>query len=141
MANEIVVTAAKVALVDPMKATVKTYIAGVAISAGESVYLETASGTVKLCDASAASNLAQFRGIALQTVGAGQAVDVCEDGEVTGFTLAGDYDALIYQHDTAGVISGTTGTVGVVLGRIAALADASLTKVLRVFTTRSADWS
>ena len=87
MANEIVVTAAKVGIVDPLKSIVKSYIASVAIGAGEAVYIVAATGKVALAGAAASNALSQCRGIALQTVGAGQAVDVLEEGELYGFTL------------------------------------------------------
>jgi hypothetical protein len=141
MANEVAVTAAEVGLVDPLKAVVKSYIAGVVITKGQAVYIIAASGKLGLCTAAAANQAAQFRGIALNGGGIGQAIDVLEDGEVYGFTLAGNYDALISVHDTAGVLSITTGTVHVHIGRVAPMTNAALTKVLRIFTPREADWA
>jgi hypothetical protein len=133
-------TIAQIALVDPLKATVKSYIANEAIDAGEAVYIVAASGNAALADANAAG-LEQFRGIALNSVGVGQAVDVVEDGEVAGFTLTGNYDTLIYVGDTPGgldTVASTTKTV--VAGRVVPLADKDQTKVLRVFVQREADW-
>jgi CO dehydrogenase/acetyl-CoA synthase epsilon subunit len=133
-------TIARIALVDPLKAIVKSYIANEAIDAGEAVSIVAASGNAQLCDANAAGT-EQFRGIALNSVGAGQAVDVVEDGEVYGFTLAGNYDTLVYVGDTAGgldTVASTTKTVAA--GRVVPLADKDQTKVLRVFVQREVDW-
>jgi len=141
MTNEVVVTAAQVGLVDPLKATVKSYIAGVTITKGEAVYIIAASGKLGLCTAAAANQAAQFRGVALTGGAAGQAIDVCEDGELYGFTLAGNYDTIIHAHDTAGVLSTATGSVQVHVGRVVPMANAALTKVLRIFTSRYADWA
>jgi len=44
----IVVTAAQIGLVNPLKAIVKSYLAGVAITPGEAVYIIAASGSVGL---------------------------------------------------------------------------------------------
>ena len=141
MTAPMVLVAAQVGLVDPLKATVKSYIAGVTITKGQAVYIIAASGKLGLCTAAAANQAAQFRGIALNGGGAGQAIDVLEDGEVYGFTAAGSYDAYIYVDDAAGSLSETNGTVHVHIGRIAPLSNAALTKVLRIFTPRHTDWS
>ena len=137
----VTVTAVRVALVDPLKAVVKSYIAGVTITKGQSVYIIAATGKLGLCTGAAANQAAQFRGIALNGGGAGQAIDVVEDGEVSGFTLAGDYDTIIHQGDTAGALDTATGSVQVHVGRVAPMSDADRTKVLRVFVRREADWS
>jgi len=130
----IAVTAAQVGLVDPLKATVKSYIALEAILKGQAVYIAT-TGKVGLADENGSGTL-QFRGIALCGGGIGQAIDVVEDGEVYGFTLAGDYDVLVYLSATPGALD-TAGSV--VVGRIAPMSNAALTKVLRVFTLRHVD--
>jgi hypothetical protein len=79
----------------------------------------------------------------LQTVGAGSPVEVCEDGELYGFDLSGvNYDAVIYLSNTAGALADSAGGTSVVCGRVNALTDTpTLTKVLRVFVRRSADWT
>ena len=133
--GDITVTAARVGLVDPLKAIVKSYIALEAILKGQAVYIAAATGKVGLADENGAGTL-QFRGIALCGGGIGQAIDVVEDGEVYGFTLEGDYDAIIYLSATPGALA-TTGSV--VCGRIAPMSNAALTKVLRLFTLRHAD--
>lgn len=136
----ITVTAAKVGLVDPGRARVKSYKALETITKGAAVYISPTYGTVGLCDGNAAGKY-QFRGIALNGGGAGQAIDVCEDGELYGFTLAGDYDSLVYVSDDAGVLADAHGTVTIRCGRVAPLSDKDITKVLRVFTYWEADWS
>jgi hypothetical protein len=137
---DIVVTAAQVAVVDPQISTIKNYLAAETITAGQAVYLNT-SGKAGLADANAAGAL-QFRGIALNSAGAGGAVAVLEDGECAGFALSGvAYDGLVYLSNTAGALADSAGGTSVVCGRVNAMTDASLTKVLRVFTRRSADWA
>jgi hypothetical protein len=139
--TDLTVTAAQVGVVDPTKAVIKTYIAAAAITKGQAIYQNT-SGKADLADANGSGTL-QFRGIALNTVGAGDAVDVCEDGEVYGFGLSGlNYDALVYLSNTAGALADGAGGTSVVCGRVNALTDnPTLTKVLRVFVRRSADWA
>lgn len=135
----IAVTAAQVGLVDPEKATVRSYIATETITKGQAVYILT-TGKVGVADANA-SGKQQFRGIALNGGGAGQAIDVCHDGEVYGFTLSGNADTLAYLSDTAGELADSAGTMTVRVGRVVCLTDKSLTKVLRVFTQWNADWA
>jgi hypothetical protein len=133
------VTAAQVGLVDPLKATVRSYIATETITAGQAVYILT-TGKVGVADANG-SGKQQFRGIALNGGGAGQAIDVVHDGEVYGFTLGGNADTLIYLSDTAGALDDGAGTMTVVCGRVQCLSDKALTKVLRVFVQWEAQWA
>lgn len=138
---DLTVTAAQVGAVFPQQARIRPYIAAAAITAGQSVYRNT-SAKADLCDANA-SGKHQFRGIALETVGAGQSVSVLEDGECYGFDLSGlAYDALAYQSDTAGALAdAASGTTTIVAGRVAALTDGStLTKVLYVAAKMNGDW-
>jgi len=138
--TDITVTAAQIAPVVPEKAQIKSYLAAAAITKGQALYLNT-TGKVDLAD-SDAGGTAQFRGVSLTSAGTGQAVDVLENGEVYGFGVSTlDADAMIYLSGTAGNLNDTTGTVPTVCGRVSALADASVTKVLRVFSRPSADWS
>ena len=141
MTAPLALTAARIAAIDPLKATIKSYIAGVTVTKGQPVYIIAATGKIGLCTGAAANQAAQFRGIALNGGGAGQAIDVLEDGEVEGYTLTGDYDALLYVDDVAGNLSETTGTIGVVVGRIVPMSNAARTKVVRIFVKRTADWS
>lgn len=136
---DIAVTAARVGLIDPIKSLVKSYIATETITKGQAVYILT-TGKVGVADANA-SGKQQFRGIALNGGGAGQAIDVLHEGDVYGFTLNGNADSIAYLSNTAGALSTTAGSMSVACGRVVCLADSSLTKVLRVFTRWSADWS
>lgn len=139
MAN-ITVTAAQVGLVDPLKAVVRSYIAAEAITKGQAVYLTT-DGKAGVADANAVGKL-QFRGIALNASGAGQAVDVCHEGEMTGFAVSAlNGDVMLYLSNDAGLLADAAGGTSVVCARVTALSDKSLTKVIRIFTRWSADWA
>jgi predicted RecA/RadA family phage recombinase len=132
---DIAVTAANVAASSPDRngTVINSYIAASAITAGQVVYLDT-SGNVAPADGSAAGTAGTTVGIALKTVGAGQAVDVLKRGRVAGFTLTSQaYGALIYLSDTnTGILGDAAGTVSVVVGRVDAISDAARTKVLEV---------
>ena len=114
----IAVTAAKVGLVDPLNATVKTYLAGATITKGQVVAMAT-DGTVDPADASAGGGYLyeQVVGVAISAGGAGQAIDVVSVGEVYGFTVSGmDSGDLVYVSDTAGSLDTAAGTVTVIVG-------------------------
>lgn len=128
---DIVVTPAKVGLVDPIKAITFMGIAATAMDAGTPVYINTTTGKVTKADASSAGT-AGVRGITVTSVGAGMAVTCLKVGALYGFTLAGDYDAAVYLSNTEGALSDGAGTVSVVVGRIVAMTDSSATKVLWV---------
>lgn len=135
MADISAITAANISVVNPMAAKIRTFIAAAAIDIGEAVYLN-ASGTVDLCDTNAAGKQ-QFRGIALEGVGAGQPVSILIEGILYGFDVSGvAYDGLVYASDTAGAIADAAGTMTVNVGRVIALPDDDLTKAIAVF----ADW-
>jgi hypothetical protein len=139
--TDITVTAAQVAALDPLKAVIRSYIAAVAITKGQAVYFTTA-GKVGVADAND-SGKEQFRGIALNTVAAGDAVDVLHEGEVGGFSVSAlNGDALVYLSNTAGKLATAAGTMEVHAGRVVVLTDGpTLTKVVRVFTQWEANWS
>lgn len=136
---DITVTAAKVGLIDPQNADVSSHIATETITKGQAVYILT-TGKVGVADANAAGKQ-QFRGIALNGGGAGQAIDVVHDGLVSGFTVTGNANALLYLSDTAGALADAAGTMTVAAARILCMSDKDLTKVIRVFTQWEADWS
>lgn len=137
---DITVTAAKVGLVDPTKAEVASKIAAEAITKGQAVYYTTA-GKAGVADANAAGKL-QFRGIALNGVAAGQAVDVCQDGELEGFSVSSeDADAILYLSNTAGALADAAGATTVACARVVARSDKDLTQVIRVFVQWEADWA
>lgn len=137
---DITVTAAKVAAVFPQKAVIRTYIATETITQGQAMYTLT-TGKVGIGDANAAGKQ-QFRGIALNGGGAGQAIDVLHEGEIAGFTVSGsNADALLYLSDTAGALADAAGTMSVVAGRVKCLSDSDLTKVVYISTRWDGNWS
>lgn len=132
---DITVTAAQVAVTHPHNAEIYDFIATEAITAGQAVYQLT-TGKVGVADANAAGKQ-QFRGIALKSVGAGQAVSVLKRGFVTGFGISGlNRDAAVYLSDTAGSLADAAGTMSVICGRVFSLSDSDLSKVLYI----NADW-
>lgn len=136
---EIVCTAAQIAPVFPERAEIRSYIATETITKGQAVYIAT-TGKVGIADANGAG-FQQFRGIALNGGGAGQAIDVQQSGEIYGFTLGGNADTFAYLSDTAGKLDDGVGTMTVPCGRVVCLADKGLTKVLRIFVQWEAQWS
>lgn len=138
---DLTVTAAQVGVVDPAKAVIKDYIANAAITKGQAIY-QTTAGKADLADANGSGTL-QFRGIALNAAAAGGVVSALEDGEAYGFDLSGlNADALVYVSNTAGALADGAGGTAIVAGRVNVLTDTpTLTKVLRVFVRRSADWA
>lgn len=134
---DITVTAAKVALVKPQEAEIFDMIAGEAITAGQAVYLDGTTRKALIADANVAGKQ-QFRGIAMKTVGAGQAVSVLKKGLVEGFDLSGlAGDAIAYLSDTAGALADAASVTKTVnCGRVVALTDANLSKVMYI----EADW-
>jgi hypothetical protein len=132
---DITCTAAQVAVVNPHNAEIYDFIATEAITAGQPVYQLT-TGKVGVADANAAGKQ-QFRGIALKSVGAGQAVSVLKKGMITGFGIGSlNRDVAVYLSDTAGSLADGAGTMTVICGRVVSLSDAALSRVLYV----DADW-
>lgn len=84
--SDVVVTAGEV-LVDA--GTVKASgIAGASITAGQALYLDTATDTWKLADANGAAALNVLGGIALNSASSGQPIFVATDGTLDpGFTV------------------------------------------------------
>ena len=144
MAGDVSITAAQIGLVDPQKAHVRSYIAGATITKGQAVAIAT-DGTIDPADASTGGGyLIQFRGIALNGGGAGQAIDVCHEGEMYGFTVSSlDVGALLYLSNTAGALAqGATGDIPVICGRVSALADKDTTNTVYIRVRwDGADWS
>lgn len=137
---DIALTAAKIAVVNPMQAEIYSVIAAEAITAGQAVYFTT-SGTAGVADANVA-NKQQCRGIALNGVGAGQAVDVLKRGMCYGFTLTSQsHDDPLFLSDTAGALADAAGTLTVPVGLVAPLADKDVTKVVYVNCRWKADYS
>ena len=138
-------TATSVAVVYPQEngTEIYPYIADVALTAGGPVYI-TSTGTVGSAG-TATSGAQQFRGLALQTVGAGQGVDVLAKGLVEGYDLSGlAYDALVYGSDTVGSLATVAGTKTVVVGRVypGSSRDSSgnIKKLLFVTVANTSNW-
>lgn len=128
---DITCTAAKVAVVFPEKAIIDNGIAAAALTAGQPVYIDS-NGKYGVADANG-SGTTQFRGIVLESVGAGQPCSVLVSGELYGYTLSGAYDSLAYVSDTAGSLSTTAGTTSLAVGRVVAVFDSKqATKILKV---------
>lgn len=133
--SDLTVTAAQVGAVFPQKADIHDFIAAETITAGQAVFVDS-NGKVQLADANA-SGEQQFRGIALNGGGAGQAISVLKRGHIYGFTITGlGYDAMVYLSNTPGALADAAGGTSVIAGRVTSLPDNSLTKVLWV----EADW-
>ena len=136
---DLVLVANSVAPVYPNRAFIRSYIANVSITAGQSLYVNSV-GKVDL-SSSAASGTKQFAGIALNPAGPGGAVDVLFEGEIAGFTLSTvAYDGLVYISDTAGNLADAAGTATVVVGRVVPRSDSTLTKLLYVRRNMFAQW-
>lgn len=99
---DITITAANV--VPGTGAVIENHTAGAAITAGQAVYYDTSTLTVKLADCdNASSTVRSVRGIALNSCASGQPVAVQVDGLITiGATIAA---GVVYcLSDTAGGI-------------------------------------
>jgi hypothetical protein len=122
----------KVAVVYPDKAEIDQGIAAVAIEAGQPVYIDS-NGKYNLADANGVGTT-QFRGIALETVAAGQPISVLVRGELYGYTLAGAFDSTVYVSNTAGELADAAGTTSLLVGRVVAVwpSFGSATKILKV---------
>jgi hypothetical protein len=133
--SDITIDTNGISLVFSNEAEIRDMIAAEAITAGQPVY-QTTAGKAGIADANA-SGKQQFRGIALKDAAAGQPVPVLKRGYLSGYALSGvAYDGLVYLSDTAGKIADGVGTMTVNVGRVNAIPDADLTKILYV----EADW-
>lgn len=125
----VTVTAAQVAPVFEKfgKSEIYTGIAASTITAGQALYIASATGLLTPTDedaGGAGGQEAQFRGIALNGGGAGQAIDYIMHGCVYGFTLAGNFDSLLFLSDDAGrICTVAPGTNTVEVGRVFPLSD------------------
>jgi len=138
---DITVTAAKVGLVHPNKARTIDAVAGATITKGQVCYIDT-SGNVGVADANAAGKI-QARGIALNAAASGQAITLCKEGALYGYTLTNQaYSAPLYLSNTAGALEdgGAAGTV-VPCGIVLPLSDKDRTKVFYADFRYGADYS
>ena len=141
MANEVALTAARIAVVDPLEAEIFSFKAAAALTEGQALYFVAADGTVGVADAND-SGKHQFRGIALQAVAAGQTVDVLKRGRCYGFTVSSlSYDDPIYLSDTAGSLSTAVGTMTVNCARVVPINDKDLTAVLYIDANWNRIWA
>lgn len=130
--GDIALTAAKIAVVDPDKAWIDTYVAGVTITAGQFLYGIVSSGKVGLADEDASAEASWVLGMALEAGVAGQAISVLRRGKVYGFTLSGHaYWLPCSLSNTAGALLDTAAATNIV-ARVVPLSDSDLTKVLEV---------
>jgi hypothetical protein len=133
--GDIALTAAKIAVVDPDKAIIDAYIAGVTITAGQFVYGIVSSGKVGLADEDASAEASWVLGMARNAAVAGQSVEVVRRGKVEGFTLSSHaYWLPCSLSNTAGALLDTGATTNIV-ARVVPVNDADLTKVLLVDCT------
>ena len=133
--GDIALTAAKIAVVDPDKAIIGTYVAGVTITAGQFLYGIVSSGKVGLADEDASAEASWVLGMALEAAVAGQALSVLRQGKVYGFTLSGHaYWLPCSLSGTAGALL-DTGAATNIVARVVPLSDFDLTKVLEVNCT------
>ena len=133
--GDIALTAAKIAVVDPMEAIIESYTAAVTITAGQFLYGVVSSGKVGLADEDASAEASWVLGMALDGAVAGQTVQVLRRGKVYGFTLSTHaYWLPCSLSNTAGALL-DTGAATNIVARIVPLTDSDLTKVLYVDTT------
>lgn len=141
MANEVALTAARIAVVDIHNAEIHSFQAEAALTEGVALYFVAANGTVGIADAND-SGKEQFRGISLQAVAAGETVEVLKRGRVYGYTVSGlTFDDPIYLSDTAGSLSTAVGTMTVNCARVVVLNDKDLTKVLYIDANWNRIWA
>lgn len=122
-AADVSITAANV--VHDINATYATGIAGATITAGQPLYLDSGTNTLKLCDANASQAAASCVGISLHGAASGQPIKYQTGGDITiggTLTVGGVY-----------VCSGTAGSVA----PVADLATGWYTTVILIGRTAS----
>lgn len=129
----IALTAAQISPVNEFEYEAWTLRAGVAITKGQAVAINTTTGLAILADASTSSDN-NVRGIALNTAAIGEPVTAMVHGSLAGFTLTGlAYDAAVYVSNTAGGLDTGAGDVSLVVGRVKPMHDgATPSKVLYI---------
>lgn len=124
-------TKEKISVVFPHKAKIDNGVAAVAIEAGQPVYINSA-GKYALADANG-SGTTYFRGIALETVGAGRPLSVLVEGELYGYTFSQAYDAEIFVSNSVGELADAAGSTSLSVGRVVPFwHGASASKILKV---------
>lgn len=127
---DLTVTAAQVAAVYPEKAVILQKTVSATVTAGQTLYQDTA-GKAALADANVAGSQ-QTRYMALEGGASGDSISVLKEGHVYGFTLTSQaYDAPLFQSDTAGAIADAAGTLSVPVGTVEGIDQGgTITKVL-----------
>src|SRR5688500_10885743 len=132
----VTVTAASISPAFGATAEIYPFVAGEALTAGHAVYFNSSGKVVKA--SAAAAGTAKVAGIALQTVGSGQTVDVLKLGQLEGLTLTAlAYGAKVYLSDTAGGLDTAAGTVSKVIGSVVPTSEQGSNKLLYVVS----DWT
>jgi hypothetical protein len=136
----ITVTAAKVNVVYPENAHIRTGIAVEALTKGSPVYLVAASGKFGIADANVASKL-EFRGVALKAAAADQQFSYVSEGYFEGFDLSGlNYGDLVYLSDIAGYDT-VSGSNLIPVGRVMPIPNGTtISKVLQVEARTVENW-
>jgi hypothetical protein len=127
-------TTAKLSVIFPENAVIRTGIAAEDLTKGDPLYIVASTGKLGKGDANASGKYA-FAGMALETVSSGQAFDYLEEGWVDGFALTNvglNYGDFIFLSD-AQAYADTPGTYRAVVGRIKGIPNGtSLDKVVHV---------
>lgn len=134
--SAITITARNVGVVENLPHKIIPMRAAAAIVRGQAIY-QTTLGTGNLADANGSGTI-QFRGMALDTKGAGEVFNLLIEGPMEGADLSAlDYDVPIYLSDTAGGLDTAAGSTSVIVGRVMALTEGVAgKKILYV----QADW-
>ena len=135
---DIAITAAQVAVIDPLKAEIYDFVAAATITQGQIVYITT-SGTVGVADAND-SGKEQARGVALNGGGAGQAISVLKRGRCAGFTLTQAASIPLYLSETPGALE-DGGAMVVPCGIVICMPDKDATKVFYADFRWGPDWA
>lgn len=134
---EMTIVTARVAPVNETQYVAKTFIAAVALEAGEAVYINS-SGKAAKALSSAIATTQGLLGITTHAAAANTPVEVLSQGSMEGLGISGlAYGALVYVSETtAGDLTdtapSTSGDVVAVVGRVLPMSDKDLTKVLWV---------
>lgn len=95
-----------------------TLVAAEAITIGQAVRLDTTTGKATKANASGAAE-ADFFGIAMRSVQAGEAVTVLHRGILDGFDLSGmDYSESVFLSNTDGALADAAGSETFIVGRV-----------------------
>ncbi len=121
-------------------AEIISVIATGTVARGQIAYQLT-TGKFGVADAND-SGKEQARGVFLQAAGADQGVDLLIRGRCAGYTLTDQtWDDQIFLSDTAGAAADAAGTMTVPIGRVVAMTDKDLTKVIYFDFDWSVQWS